>query len=67
MYKEINEGLDAGLNSYVNVVFLIATANSVVHFCFYYAKKIALEFFKCSFMRNNVLVNINSDINQNKT
>lgn len=38
MFKKINEGLDARLNSYGNVVFLIATANSVVHLCFYYAK-----------------------------
>lgn len=68
MFKEINEGLDARLNSSVNVVFLLATANSVVHLCFYYAKKKLLwNFFKRSFMRNNVLVNINSYINQNKT
>lgn len=42
MFKEINEGLDGRLNSYVNVVFLNATANSVVHFCFYYEKKTLL-------------------------
>lgn len=66
--KEINEGLDARLNSYVNVLFLIATANCVVHLCFYCAmEKIALVFFKRSFMRNDVPVNINSYINQNKT
>lgn len=47
MYKEINEGLDGRLNSSVNVFFLIATANSVVHLCFFIMqkKKNAVEFF----------------------